>query len=68
MHADIERTYVVTRLAREFYVRFCEKKGEQPTMYPPDYSPRWAQDYANTAIDFLGYDDDVLDRLYEEVK
>jgi len=51
---------VVRHLARLMYLAYCRKRGESP--FREGYVPAWALDYAEVAVDFLGYEDDVLSR------
>lgn len=49
---------VVRHLARLMYLAYCRRKGDTP--YRDGYVPAWALDYAEVAVNFLGYEDDVL--------
>lgn len=49
---------VVRHLARLMYLAYCRRKGDTP--YRDGYVPAWALDYAEVAVGFLGYEDDVL--------
>lgn len=50
---------IVHKLARRMYLRYCEANGKRP-FRQPGYAPPWALDYAEVAVDFLGYDEDMV--------
>lgn len=52
---DDEDGAVVRHLARLMYLAYCRRKGDTP--YRNGYVPAWALDYAEVAVEFLGYDD-----------
>lgn len=49
-------------MARRLYLSYCEMRGAKPWKN----TPHWAKEYAVIAVDFLGYDDDLPDRLKQE--
>ena len=59
--SNANRQYVVTLLARRMYLNLCEHKNVKPWDYP--YIDRASIDYANLAVDFLGYTDGAIDKL-----
>lgn len=56
---DVEREYVVTRLARLFYLAQCRHKGWKPKVR----TDSWAYEYASIAVDILGFDDTSITSL-----
>ena len=56
-----EETRVLGLLARAFYLDYCKAREFVPRREP--YVPEWAIDYAQTAIQILGYDDEALEEL-----
>jgi hypothetical protein len=54
-------TYVVQMLARAMYHKWCDHKNLTPRPYP--YTDAGSNDYAITAVDLLGYDDDSIKNL-----
>lgn len=52
---------VVRHLARRFYDAYCDVNGRRP--YRDGYVPAWALDYAEIAVDVLGFDDDTARRV-----
>lgn len=54
-------------LARQFYLELCRVRNFE-RIDPPPYAPRWATEYANIAVSYLGYDDDALDQLARDYK
>lgn len=54
-------------LARQLYLAFCQSRGYE-RIDPPPHVPRWCIDYADTAIKYLGYDDEALKQLATDYK
>lgn len=54
-------------LARQFYLEFCRVR-DFPRVDPPPFTPRWANEYANIAVSYLGYDDEALTQLAKDYK
>ena len=52
-------------LARRLYSQLCEYKGWTPN--PAPYVDKGSKSIAATALDFLGYDDDLVTRLREDI-
>lgn len=48
--------YTTQLLARVMYHKWCDYKNVTPRPYP--YADAGSQDYAATAVEMLGYDDD----------
>lgn len=57
--------YAHSLLARAMYLQFCKHKGFDPRPYP--YADDAGRDYASVAISYLGYDDDSIKLLEDEV-
>lgn len=62
---SMEQQAVTALMARVMYLRWCEHKGFEPRPYP--YADAGSTDYAHTAIEYLGYDDDAIEALRERV-
>lgn len=58
MSDDRHGDAVVHFLARKFYNAYCDVHGRRP--YRDGYVPAWALDYAEIAVEVLGFDDDVV--------
>lgn len=56
---------LIRALARLMYLVYCERAGKRP--HRDGYVPGWALDYAECALDVLGYDDDAPARVGEAV-
>lgn len=56
---------IIRSLARLMYLVYCERNGKRP--HRSGYVPGWALDYAETALDALGADDDSPQRIGEAV-
>ena len=54
-------TYVRAMLARLMYLRLCEYKNYTPRSGM--YADAGSRDYADLAIDVLGYDDEAVDEI-----
>jgi len=54
-------------LARQFYLALCEMRGFD-RIDPPPHTPRWATDYAQISVSYLGYDDEALVQLARDYK
>lgn len=46
-------------MARRIYLSYCASRGSKPWKKTPE----WAYEYADVAVDFLGYGDDVADMV-----
>lgn len=55
-------TLVQDAMARRLYLSYCDMRGSKPWKN----TPAWAREYAEIAVDFLGYDEDLPARLREE--
>lgn len=53
--------WVRDRLARRMYLAYCAENNRQP--HRKQYAPKWARQYADIALDALGYDDAVFTAL-----
>lgn len=56
LQEKLERTYVIDTLARKFYEAQCKHKGWEPR----ERIDSWAYEYAEMAVDYLGFDRDAL--------
>lgn len=50
---------IIRQLGRRMYLRWCQATDKKPHRQP-HYVPPWALDYAEVAIDFLGYPEDMV--------
>lgn len=66
MGNDMETQAVTALMARVMYLRWCEFRNFEPRPYP--YADAGSMDYAATAIEYLGYDDEAIEALRERVK
>lgn len=60
----IEREYVVSKVAQGIHKRYLETTGREP--WKGGKASPWAFEYAEVAVDLLGWDDDALSRLEGE--
>jgi hypothetical protein len=60
----IEREYVVSKLAQRIHERYLDTTGREPWK-SGKVSP-WALEYAEVAVDALGWDDEAITKLGEE--
>ena len=58
----MEREYVKASLARRFYLAHCAHRGFEPR----GRVDSWAYEYADIAIDVLGYDDSDLANMFDD--
>ena len=58
---DTEEREVRYLLGRELYMNLCEHKGFKPRPHP--YIDPAMNEYANIAVNMLGYDDEAIARL-----
>jgi hypothetical protein len=57
----IEREYVVSKLAQRIHERYLDTTGKEPWR-SGKVSP-WALEYAEVAVDALGWDDEAISKL-----
>jgi hypothetical protein len=57
----IEREYVVSKIAHHIHQKYLTTTGKEP--WKNGKAAPWAYEYAEVAVDILGWDDDVLSRL-----
>ena len=62
---DQDTGKAIVALARKLYLHYCEEKKFNARPYP--WSPLWAMEYAQIAVDAYGFDEDGLNDLLEEV-
>lgn len=62
---DKQTGEAVVALARKLYLHYCAEKKFNPRPYP--WSPLWAMEYAQIAINAYGFDEDGLEDLQKEV-
>lgn len=58
---DMEELEVRYLLSRKLYMNLCEHKGFEPRPHP--YIDAAMNEYANIAVNMLGYDDAAIARL-----
>lgn len=58
---QMEREIVVNLLARKMYQQHCEHKGWEPRKRVDN----WCLEYADLAVDFLGFNPDEIPELVE---
>lgn len=61
MMGKMEREYVKSQLARKFYLAHCAHRGFEPR----ERVDSWAYEYAEIAIDTLGYDEQDLANMFD---
>jgi hypothetical protein len=59
----IEREYVVSRLAHALHEKYLESTGREP--WRVNKPAGWAFEYAEVAVDALGWDDEAIRKLGE---
>jgi hypothetical protein len=57
----IEREFVVSRLAKRIHEKYLDSTGKDAWRHGK--ASAWAYEYAELAVDVLGWDDDVLSKL-----
>lgn len=58
--------WVTRKLARLMYLVYCRHNGSNP--FHGDYVPAWALDYAQVAVEVLGYDEEGVSSLSEQLE
>jgi hypothetical protein len=62
---NYEEEWIIRQLARRIYLAYCEHNNTTP--FRGDYAPAWAIEYAEIAVETLGYDDVAASRLSGDV-
>jgi len=66
MSEDVKKNgEAMVALARKLYLHYCKEKAFNPRQYP--WSPLWAMEYAQIAVDAYGFDDEGYEDLLKEI-
>ena len=57
----IEREYVVSKIAQRIHLKYLDSTGKEP--WKNGKAAPWAYEYAEVAVDILGWDEDALKHL-----
>ena len=57
----IEREYVVSKLAHRIHEKYLDSTNKEP--WKNNKAAPWAYEYAEVAVDALGWDDEALSKL-----
>ena len=61
MREAIEREYVISMLAKKIHDKYLYSTGKEP--WRSGKASPWAHEYAEVAVDILGWDDEAIAKL-----